>query len=64
MVSERLANVIVVVVTLVWLLNFGLNAAVPSYDPPPEISGVFGLIVGGAMALRRNERHNGNGGTS
>jgi uncharacterized membrane protein YccC len=53
-INERLANAVVAVGVAVWLANFVLNALPINYDPPPEISGVFGLVVGLVITLRRH----------
>jgi len=62
MIHPMLANWIVGVVTGVWLANF-LAALVPSlnYKPDPAIHGVFMLVAGGALALKRNNKKNGDG---
>lgn len=60
MISPRLRTTIVVVVTVVWAVNFGAGL-IPGlgYETDPTIHAVFMAIVGGAIALGRNDKHNG-----
>lgn len=53
MISDRTANVIIAIVTAVWVANilagmFELN----NYEPSEAIHGIFMVIVGGALGLR------------
>lgn len=53
MISDKLANILIAVVTAVWVLNlvvgmFGIN----DYEASETINGIFMAIVGGAFALR------------
>ena len=55
LLNKRLADVIVVVVTIVWFINF-LAPLFPGieYKSDPTIHAVFMAVVGGTLALRRN----------
>ena len=53
MISDRVATIIIAVVTTVWVMNlvvgiFGLN----NYEASESINGIFMAIVGSAFALR------------
>lgn len=52
MLNERLANVIIGVVTVVWAVNFGAGLVVPGYKPDQTVHAVFMAIVGGTFALK------------
>lgn len=51
--SPRLHNAVVVVVTVVWAVNFVARLVLPQYEPPVQVDAIFMAIVGGAMALGR-----------
>jgi hypothetical protein len=55
LLNKRLADAIVVVVTIVWFINF-LAPLFPGieYQSDPTIHAVFMAVVGGTLALRRN----------
>lgn len=55
LLNKRLADAIVVVVTIVWFINF-LAPLFPGieYKSDPTIHAVFMAVVGGTLALRRN----------
>jgi hypothetical protein len=64
MISDKLATVIIAVITTVWVLNlvvgmFGIN----NYEASESINGIFMAIVGGAFALRArgNDKDKGGG---
>jgi len=46
---ERLMNIVLVVVTLVWAGSFAADVFVPNYQPPLEIHSIFMAIVGGVF---------------
>jgi hypothetical protein len=48
-----MSNVIVVLISIVWVANFFAQFIVANYHPDPSINGVFGAVVGGALALTR-----------
>lgn len=54
--SRRLRNVIIVVVTAVWALNFCASVLVKNYTPSESINGIFMVIVGGLYATDRATR--------
>lgn len=58
MIPKTLANMIVVLVSLVWAANFVAAVFAPDYQPDTSINFVFMTIVGGALALRRGEGPN------
>jgi len=51
MVSERLRNVIIAVVTTVWAANFLAGLFVQDYKPSESINAIFMAIVGTLFAL-------------
>lgn len=58
MLPRPLATAIVVIVTIVWAINFGAQFIVDAYKPDVAINGIFMAIVGGALALsRRDNKH-------
>lgn len=52
MLSERLANAVIVLVCSVWAVNFGARFIVPDYAPQESINAIFMAIVGGTFALK------------
>ncbi len=52
MVTPRIANAVIVVVTIVWVCSFVLSVVVPEYRADPQISVIFMGIVGGSLALK------------
>jgi len=61
-IPPKLANVIIVVVTVIWAANFILQFVVQDYKPDITLNGVFMAIVGGALALSRKKPGNGGNG--
>lgn len=62
MISPQLANVVIAVVTLVWVAYAAMALFQPSYRGDPQIHLIFWSIVGGSMALKaRRPDRNGNG---
>lgn len=53
MIPKPLATAIIVIVTLVWAINFGAQFLIDDYSPDVAINGIFMAIVGGALALSR-----------
>lgn len=53
MVSDRIANAIIVVATIVWAVNFGAPFVLHDYAPSETINAIFMAIVGGVFALKR-----------
>jgi len=51
-VTPRIANAVIVVVTIVWVCSFVLSVVVPEYRADPQISVIFMGIVGGSLALK------------
>ena len=56
MLPRPLASAIIVVVTIVWAVNFIAQFIVPEYQPDVAINGIFMAIVGGALALSRKDK--------
>lgn len=53
MISDRMASVLISVVTIVWTGNILAGMfAFHGYHPDQSINGIFMVIVGGAFALR------------
>lgn len=52
MISPRIANVVIVVVTLVWVCSFVLSIVLPAYRADPQINVIFMGLVGGSLALK------------
>lgn len=53
MISDRTANVLMGVVTVVWAGNIIAGMLqINDYEPSESINGIFMAIVGGAFALR------------
>lgn len=50
---KPLANVIIALVTLVWVINFGAQFVIENYKSDPLIHGIFMGIIGGTLALSR-----------
>lgn len=59
MLPKPLANAIVVVVTIVWALNFGAQFVIPTYKSDPLIHTAFMAVVGAAFALSRKDNGGG-----
>ncbi len=62
MLSKGLSSAIVLLVCLVWTVNFFARFFISAYEPNPAIDGIFATIIGGAFALSRSRKNNGNGG--
>lgn len=60
MLNEKLANFIIGMVTLVWIVNFGAVFVVEDYQPSESYNAIFLAIVGGVFALK-NRTLNGDG---
>lgn len=56
MIPRRLADVVVALVAVIWVCNFFAQFLVKGYTPDPSINGVFGAIVGGALALTQKSK--------
>lgn len=56
MIPKSLATVIIVLVTVVWAVNFAAQFIVDEYKPDVAINGIFMAIVGGALALSRGPK--------
>jgi hypothetical protein len=56
-IPKPLATAIIVVVTLVWAVNFAAQFIVANYSPDVAINGIFMAVVGGALALSRRDKN-------
>lgn len=61
LLPRRLASAIVVVVSIVWVVNFGAQFFIPTYHPDISINGIFMAVVGGGLMLARKGKGAGNG---
>ena len=59
MLPRPLASAIIVLVSLIWALNFIAQFFIPEYKPDVTLNGVFMCIVGGALALSRKDNSGG-----
>lgn len=57
MLPKPLAASILIVVTIVWAANFVAQFVIANYQPDPILHGVFMSLVGGALALTRQDKH-------
>ena len=66
MIPRPLANGIIVLVSIVWAVNFFIQFLVPTYQPDITLNGVFMAVVGGAIALqsRKGKDNNNSDGSS
>lgn len=55
-IDPRLANVVIVIVTAVWVTSFAVSLFSTNYHLDPQINGIFMAIVGGAMALKATRK--------
>lgn len=60
MLSPKLANVIAVIVTAVWVASFVVSLFSTTYKPDPQINVVFMAVVGAAMALKGRSANDSN----
>lgn len=52
MITAKIANGVIVVVTMVWVCSFVVSILVPEYRADPQINVIFMGIVGGSLALK------------
>jgi hypothetical protein len=57
-IPKSLSNIIVVLISLVWAANFFAQFVIHGYQPDSSINGVFGAVVGGALALSKKPSTN------
>lgn len=57
MIPKRLVTAIVVLISVVFTINYGAQFVVTGYQPDPAITAVFGAIVGTALALSRRDNN-------
>lgn len=50
--NDLMINGIIIVVTLVWVVNFGARFFVDNYQPQESLNAIFMGIVGGLVAYR------------
>jgi hypothetical protein len=51
-ITPKIANAVIVVVTVVWVCSFVVSILVPEYRADPQINVIFMGIVGGSLALK------------
>lgn len=51
-ITPKVANGVIVVVTIVWVCSFIVSVAIPAYRTDPQINVIFMGIVGGSLALK------------
>ncbi|MGH3986346.1 MAG: hypothetical protein ACRDTZ_03390 [Pseudonocardiaceae bacterium] len=56
MIPQWISNVIVVLVSGVFAVNFGAQFILQSWQPDPYIYGIFMTVVGGSFALRKSDK--------
>lgn len=56
MLNPRMANIVIGVVTGIWVTNFLAGVILESYEADQMINTIFMAIVGGALALRGRAR--------
>jgi hypothetical protein len=54
-ISPKIANAVIIVVTTVWVSSFVMSAFVPAYRADPQINLIFMGIVGGSLALKERK---------
>jgi hypothetical protein len=59
MLQDRTANIIILIVTMVWVANFIATLFVHNYDGR-SIDGIFLAIVGGVFAIKGRKGAGGN----
>lgn len=55
MIPKVLLNAVIVLVSVTFAANYLLQFVVPDYKSDPAIIGVFGAVVGAALALSRRD---------
>jgi hypothetical protein len=56
MLPKPLASAIIILVSVIWALNFFMQFLVTTYHPDITLNGIFMGIVGGALALSRKDK--------
>lgn len=51
-ISPKIANAVIIVVTVVWVCSFIISVIKPEYRADPQINVIFMGIVGGSLALK------------
>lgn len=59
MIPGPLAHGVIILVCLVWAVNFAAPFVIQSYVSDPQLNVVFMSIVGGALALSRRRGSDG-----
>lgn len=52
MISPKIANGVIIVVTVVWVASFVISIVLPQYRADPQINVIFMGLVGGSLALK------------
>ncbi len=58
-ISKRLVSAIVVLVSIIFTLNYGLQFVIDGHESDPAITALFGAIVGTVLALSKRDPNSG-----
>ena len=62
MIPKVLLNGVIILVSAAFAANYMLQFVIPGYESDPAIIGVFGAVVGAALALSKREPPTNGGG--
>jgi hypothetical protein len=51
-ITPKIANAVIIVVTVVWVASFVISVVAPEYRADPQINVIFMGLVGGSLALK------------
>ena len=51
MISQKTRTIIIWVVLVVWVINFGAGIVIPDHKPSESVNAIFMLIIGTLFAL-------------
>ena len=57
MLSPRMTDIIIVLVSFIWAVNFFAGLILPNYEADQMINTIFMAIVGGAIAFKVNREN-------
>lgn len=64
MLPKPLGSAILILVSVIWAINFFAQFFISTYHPDVTLNGVFATLIGGAFALSRkdnNDKSDGSG---
>jgi hypothetical protein len=61
-ITQRVRTAVLIIVTIVWALNFAAGIWVEHYKPQESINGVFMIVVGAVFALGGKDSKGGDSG--